>query len=62
MSYVSILNGVGITVPLDKGLPKQEIVDSLNRSKVEAVIFEKDYADTMQEISSTMVNSKLLMS
>ena len=52
MSYVSILNGVGITVPLDKGLPNQEIVDSLNRSKVEAVIFEKDYADTMQEISS----------
>lgn len=52
LSYVSILNGVGVAVPLDKGLPEQEIESSLERSHVEAVIFEKEYIDTMKNISS----------
>ena len=50
LSFVSILCGVGVTVPLDKGLPAQEIELSLNRAKVDAVIFEDEYADTMREV------------
>lgn len=52
LSYLSILNGVGVAVPLDKGLPEQEIETSLIRSHAEAVIFEKEYIDTMKNISS----------
>ena len=52
LSYVSILNGVGIAVPLDKGLPDQEIESLLTRSHAEAVIFEKEYTDIMRKISS----------
>lgn len=52
LSYVSILNGVGIAVPLDKGLPEQEIETSLLRAHAEAVIFEKEYADIMKNIAS----------
>ena len=51
LSYVSILNGVGVAVPLDKGLPEQEIESSLLRSHAEAVIFEKDYTDIMKNIA-----------
>ena len=50
LSFVSILCGVGITVPLDKGLPPQEIELSLKRARVDAVIFEDEYADIMKDI------------
>ena len=50
LSYVSILCGVGITVPLDKGLPPQEVVSSLQRSKADAVIFEESYYDLMKDL------------
>ena len=52
LSYFSVLNGVGITVPLDKSLPEQEIESSLIRSHAEAVIFEKEYTDIMKNIAS----------
>ena len=48
LSYVSILNGTGIAVPLDKGLPEEETESSLHRSYAEAVIFANDYMDTLQ--------------
>ncbi len=50
LSYLSILGGVGITVPLDKGLQEEEIIMSLNRSKADAIIFEDTYIDTMKKI------------
>ena len=52
LSYFSILNGVGIAVPLDKGLPPEEIKSLLQRSKAEAIIFDKDYAQVIKEISA----------
>ncbi len=52
LSYFSILNGVGIAVPLDKGLPPEEIKSLLQRSKAEAIIFDKDYAQTIKEVSA----------
>ena len=50
LGYLAIINGVGIVIPLDKGLPEQEIILSLQRSKADAVIFEESFADTMQKI------------
>ena len=50
LSYVSIFCGVGITVPLDKGLQENEIIMSLNRAKVDAVIFEKSHIDVIKKI------------
>ena len=40
VSYYSIVCGVGIVVPLDKGLPMEEIENSLIISKADAIIFE----------------------
>ena len=50
LSYVTILNGVGIAIPLDKGLPEQEIITSLQRSKADVIIFEENMADLMKKI------------
>lgn len=50
LSFVATLCGVGITVPLDKGLPSQEIELSLKRAKVDAVIFEDEYSEIMKDI------------
>lgn len=48
LSYISILSGVGITVPLDKGLKENEIISSIIRSKAYAIIFEKEYLDIIR--------------
>jgi long-chain acyl-CoA synthetase len=49
-SYVSCLYGVGVVVPLDKGLQEKEIIMSLKRSKADAVIFADELAEAMQKI------------
>ena len=58
LSFVSILCGVGVTVPLDKGLPEQEIIMSLERAKADAVIFEDEYSETMKNLQKTNKNIK----
>ena len=58
LSFVSIWCGVGVTVPLDKGLPEQEIILSLERAKVDAVIFEDEYVGTMQKVQASNKNIK----
>lgn len=52
VSYLSVVNGTGIVVPLDKGLPEKEIETSLIRSQAEAIIFEDDYIDMIKNIKS----------
>ena len=52
VSYLATLNGVGIAVPLDKGLPNNEIESLLQRSKADAIIFDKSYNDVMKEIQN----------
>ena len=50
LSYVSILFGVGIVVPLDKGLPAKEIEQSIIRSNSDAIIFDEKYIDIINDI------------
>ena len=64
LSYISVLNGVGIAVPLDKGLPEQEILMSVQRSKADAIIFEENMIDFMKKIkeeNSTNLTQYILM-
>ena len=64
LSYVTILNGVGIAIPLDKGLPEQEIITSLQRSKADVIIFEENMADLMKKIkdeNTTNLKTYILM-
>ena len=58
LSYISILYGVGVVVPLDKGLPNQEIEDSVIRGDADVIIFDQKYADVIKQIKEKN-NSKI---
>ena len=51
-TYISVLCGVGIIIPLDKGLQEEEIKLSLKRSKADAVIFEDKYSEITKQIQA----------
>ncbi|MCL2383392.1 MAG: AMP-binding protein [Oscillospiraceae bacterium] len=57
VGYLATLNGVGITVPLDKGLPEEEIEGLLERAKVDVLIFEKEYEQVAKKISEKKGNT-----
>lgn len=50
LTYLAVFCGVGITVPLDKGLQENEIIMSINRSKADAIVFEKTYMNVIEKI------------
>ena len=57
LGYCTVLMGVGIAVPLDKALPEQEIISSLQRSKADVIIFEDVLLETMQKIKKQNVTN-----
>ena len=50
VSYLSVTNGTGIVVPLDKALPNNEIESLIMRSEVEAIIYASKYDEIMEEL------------
>lgn len=50
ISYYATVCGVGIVIPLDKGLPQNEIENSLIISKADAIIFEEKYINEIKQI------------
>lgn len=52
VAYGAILSGVGVTVPLDKGLQESETIMSLQRSNADAIIFEKEFLELVKKIKN----------
>ncbi len=52
LTYGAVLSGVGVTVPLDKGLQESETIMSLQRSKADAIVFEKEFLELVKKIKS----------
>lgn len=50
LSYYAVVNGTGLVIPLDKGLPQSEIEASIERSKADMIICEETYLDMINEI------------
>lgn len=50
LSYVSILLGGMIAVPLDKGLTDVEIENSVLRGNVDAIIYEAKYENIIEKV------------
>jgi long-chain acyl-CoA synthetase len=61
LSYLAVLNGVGIVVPIDKELPQNEIKSLLARSKANAVIFSNNILSHIQKIASENNNIEYLI-
>ena len=50
VSYMAMLCGVGIAVPVDKELPENEIENVIKRSKASAVIYSTKQQETIKKI------------
>ncbi len=50
VTYLSVINGVGTVVPLDKELPSEEVVNLLNRCEANAIIFSGKCRDQMKKL------------
>ena len=50
LSYLTVLMGGMIAVPIDKGIEEAELESSLIRSKAEAVIFDEKHIDAIKNI------------
>lgn len=51
LSFLSILCGVGVCVPLDKELSEEDVVQSLRRAKADAVIFDGKFEELFTRLS-----------
>ena len=56
LSYLAVVSGVGVIVPLDKALPDNELESLILRSQVEAIIYSSKYdviMNTLREKKNT---------
>lgn len=56
LSYLSVVCGTGIVVPLDKSLPANELEELIERSEVEAIFYSKQYEETVERIKYSEKN------
>ena len=57
LSYLSIVCGTGIVVPLDKLLPENELESLIERSKIEAIFYTSKYEETVKKIRKNKNNN-----
>ena len=50
LSYMSVVCGTGIVVPLDKSLPENELEELIERSEVEAIFYSGKYEEIIEKI------------
>ncbi len=60
LGFYAHMCGLGITVPLDKGLPLEELEMSVVRAKADALLFDKDHIDLVNTLKASE-NCKDLM-
>ena len=58
VSYMTMLCGVGIAVPVDKELPENEIENVIRRSKASAVIFSTKKAEVIKKVAENLSEVK----
>lgn len=58
VSYMALLCGAGIAVPVDKELPENEIENIVNRTKATAIIYSTKKKETIEKIKSNLSSVK----
>ena len=61
IAHLAVVNGVGISVPLDRLLPSEEVISLLTRGRVTAVMFDASFLDTMLVANQTLPDIKLFV-
>lgn len=54
IAHLAVVNGIGISVPLDRLLTSEEILSLLERADVSAVIFDGSFMETMKKAHLAM--------
>ncbi|MDD4122665.1 MAG: AMP-binding protein, partial [Eubacteriales bacterium] len=49
VTYLSVVNGVGVIVPLDRELPSQEVHNLLERAEVTAIVYSSKVDSVVEE-------------
>lgn len=62
LSYLAVVNGTGVVVPMDKELPDHELFSLLERSDCSAVLCSKDYAENLLAKKSSIPRVKKIIS
>ncbi len=62
LSYLAVVNGTGVVVPLDKELPEHELHSLLERSDACTVLCSGDYVDTLAQSQLTLPHLKQIIS
>lgn len=60
LTYFTVQSGIGILIPLDKGLPDSEIEYSLQKSKADIIVFSEEYLDRIMELKETTNLTKFI--
>ena len=55
LSYLAVVCGAGIIVPLDKSLPENELISLVERSEVEAIFYSDKYNSIMDKIKEEKI-------
>ena len=58
VSYMTMLCGAGIAVPVDKELPENEIENVIRRAKADAVIFSTKKAEVIKKVAANLPEVK----
>ena len=58
VTYLSVVNGLGVIVPLDKELPSNEIESLLVRSKADAIVFSSTNVEQIKAFSNDLKSVK----
>ena len=54
MTYMAVACGVGVIVPLDKGLPDNEILNLIKRADVQAIVYSSRKAETINSLKKEL--------
>ncbi len=61
IAHLAVISGVGISVPLDRLLPSEEVLSLLSRGHVTAVMFDAAFLDTMLAANQMLPDIRLFV-
>ncbi|MDD4565359.1 MAG: AMP-binding protein [Eubacteriales bacterium] len=62
LTYLAVVNGVGVIVPLDKELPSEEVHNLLERAEVTAIIYSSKVGFVIEEASKGIESIEYIIS
>lgn len=54
LAYMTVICGLGVVIPVDKGIPPEEIANIANVSEADAVIYSAKYEDKIKKIEKPL--------